>query len=154
MEEINAQASFLMKEGIRLMDDARPEAIAAALGYFDRALELRRGLPIETSPMLRYDLAACWLNRADAMTRPGIRKRSNWRFAHTMKQSLCFATCRCTKTHDFQSWPLHTRIVVWRYNASDISANATAIADLQKRSKSSSMPHGSATGCICWRQCG
>ncbi len=69
MEEINAQASVFMKQGIRLMDDARPEAIAAALGYFDRALELRRGLPFETSPMLRYDLAACWLNRADALVR-------------------------------------------------------------------------------------
>jgi tetratricopeptide (TPR) repeat protein len=69
VEEINTQASAFMKEGIRLMDDGRTKAIAAALGYFDRALELRRGLPSETSPMLRYDLAACWLNRADALMR-------------------------------------------------------------------------------------
>jgi len=69
VEEINTQASTFMKEGIRLMDDARPEAIAVALACFDRALELRRDLPIETSPMLRYDLSACWLNRADALMR-------------------------------------------------------------------------------------
>jgi len=67
--EIDMQASAFMKEGIRLMDDARPGAIAAALQCFDRALELRRGLPIETSPFLRYGLAACWLNRADALMR-------------------------------------------------------------------------------------
>jgi tetratricopeptide (TPR) repeat protein len=71
VEQINRQASVFMEEGIRLMDDARPEAMGAALGYFDRALELRRRLPIETSPMLRYDLAACWLNRADVLMRPG-----------------------------------------------------------------------------------
>ena len=75
MEEINAQASIFMEQGLRLMDGTRPEAIGAALGYFDRALELRRGLPIETSPMLRYDLAACWLNRADALVRPGKSKQ-------------------------------------------------------------------------------
>jgi tetratricopeptide (TPR) repeat protein len=65
--KINTQASVFMKKGIRLMDHTRPEAIAAALRCFDQALELRRRLPIETSPMLRYGLAACWLNRADAL---------------------------------------------------------------------------------------
>src|SRR5579872_3683758 len=67
VQEIDAKASVFMKEGISLMDEARPEAIAGALQCFNRALELRRRLPIETSPMLRYGLAACWLNRADAL---------------------------------------------------------------------------------------
>lgn len=67
VQEINTRASVFMKEGICLMDDARPEAIVAALQCFDRALELRRRLPIDTSPMLRYGLAACWLNRAEAL---------------------------------------------------------------------------------------
>jgi hypothetical protein len=71
VEEINMQASIFMHEGIRLMADARSEAIASALEYFDRALQLRRSLPIESSPALRYDLAACWLNRADALMRLG-----------------------------------------------------------------------------------
>jgi tetratricopeptide (TPR) repeat protein len=69
VQDINARASFFMKEGIRLMDEGRPGAFAAALQCFDCALELRRRLPIETSPMLRYGLAACWLNRADALMR-------------------------------------------------------------------------------------
>jgi len=69
VQEIDAQASVFMNEGIRLMDDTRSEVIAAALQCFDCALELRCRLPIETSPMLRYSLAACWLNRADALMR-------------------------------------------------------------------------------------
>jgi tetratricopeptide (TPR) repeat protein len=69
VQEIDTQASVFMRQGIRLMDDARPEAIAAALQCFDRALQMRRRLPIEASPMLRYGLAACWLNRADALMR-------------------------------------------------------------------------------------
>jgi len=69
VEEIDAQASVCMKEGIRLMDDARPEAIGAALQRFNRALELRRRLPIKRFPLLRYGLAACWLNRGDALMR-------------------------------------------------------------------------------------
>jgi len=71
VQQINAQASVWMEHGLRLLDDARPEATAAALECFDRALDLRRRLPIETSSMLRYDLAACWLNRADVLMRLG-----------------------------------------------------------------------------------
>ena len=41
------------------------------MGCFDQALELRRGLPIDAVPILRYGLAACWLNRADALVRLG-----------------------------------------------------------------------------------
>jgi len=69
VQEINAQASVFMKQGIRLMEGTGREAIATALRCFDRALELRCRLPIETSPMLQYALAACWLNRADALMR-------------------------------------------------------------------------------------
>ncbi len=51
-----------MKEGIRLM----PSDADAALVCFDQALELRRGLPTEV-PKHAYGLAACWLNRAEAL---------------------------------------------------------------------------------------
>jgi tetratricopeptide (TPR) repeat protein len=68
---INAQASVLMKRGIRLLNETQPEAISEALDCFDRALELRRGLPIDSDPVLGYGLAACWLNRADALVRLG-----------------------------------------------------------------------------------
>ena len=69
--EINvtdARASVLMEEGIRLLKSENDAD--AALLYFDRALELRRQLPGEM-PMHAYGLAACWLNRAEALTRLG-----------------------------------------------------------------------------------
>ena len=63
--EIDARASLFMREGIRLMqvgNDAN-----AALLCFDRALDLRRRLPTSV-PVHAYGLAACWLNRAEALT--------------------------------------------------------------------------------------
>jgi hypothetical protein len=70
-EEIKAadsQASRFMKEGIRLLYAGNnPDA---ALASFDRALALRQRLPTGV-PMHAYGLAACWLNRAEALTRLG-----------------------------------------------------------------------------------
>ena len=71
IQAINAQASVLMKRGIALINQAELTAVEEALSCFDRALALRRQLPIDTDPALRYDLAACWLNRADALIRLG-----------------------------------------------------------------------------------
>jgi len=68
---IDAQASVLMKRGIALMAEDRPGAASEALACFDEALDLRAGLPLDQSPLLRYGLAACWLNRADALMRLG-----------------------------------------------------------------------------------
>jgi hypothetical protein len=53
------------------MSHAQPDSVTEALVCFDRALELRRRLPIDAVPVLRYGLAACWLNRADALVRLG-----------------------------------------------------------------------------------
>lgn len=68
-QSINAQASVLMKQGIRLMADREPQAVAEAIRCFEDALDLRRRLPVETVPVFGYGLAACWLNRADALIR-------------------------------------------------------------------------------------
>lgn len=68
IEAIDARASLFMEEGIRLLQTENDAD--AALLYFDRALELRRQLPTEV-PMYAYGLAACWLNRAEALTRLG-----------------------------------------------------------------------------------
>ena len=69
VKAIDAEASVLMKRGIGLMSSAQPADITEALACFDRALDKRRALPIDDFPLLRYGLAACWLNRADALTR-------------------------------------------------------------------------------------
>src|SRR5262249_19557363 len=66
---LDAQASMHMKEGIRLLEESRANA-EAALHCFDRALELRRRLPIEIA-VYAYGLAACWLNRAEALMQVG-----------------------------------------------------------------------------------
>ena len=158
VEEINAQASVFMKQGIRLMDNARPEAIAAALGYFDRALELRRGLPFETSPMLRYDLAACWLNRADALVRlrkfrtdpiGALRIRRGDRSASRSTVARGLAISKTAGHCTPESWP---GITIPRY----LRYRRSYRRNFQQRSKSSrpNTPHGSPTGCTCWRQCG
>ena len=69
VQGIDAQASALMKRGIRLMSEESRDAVIEALACFDRALELRSCLPIERDPILKYGLSACWLNRADALVR-------------------------------------------------------------------------------------
>ncbi|MBV9507654.1 MAG: hypothetical protein JO323_21880 [Acidobacteriia bacterium] len=65
IEAINARASVFMQQGIRLLQSDNDAA--NALLHFDRALQLRRRLPTEV-PVHAYSLAACWLNRAEALT--------------------------------------------------------------------------------------
>jgi hypothetical protein len=69
IELINQQASTLMKRGIALMEEPRREAAIDALHCFDEALALRREIPAGHSPLQGYLLAACLLNRADALVR-------------------------------------------------------------------------------------
>jgi hypothetical protein len=69
VEAINAEASVLMKRGIAFMDEPRREAPIDALHCFDEALALRRRVPADHSPFQGYLLAACLLNRADALIR-------------------------------------------------------------------------------------
>ena len=69
VDEINSQASVLMKRGIALMEEPRREAAIDALHCFDEALEIRRRVPEDHSPFQGYLLAACLLNRADALVR-------------------------------------------------------------------------------------
>jgi hypothetical protein len=73
IEATDTRGSSLMKEGIRLMQSGNDAD--TALSYFDRALQLRRLLPTEV-PMHAYGLAACWLNRAEALTLLGPAHRT------------------------------------------------------------------------------
>jgi hypothetical protein len=65
IKAIDAEASVFMKKGIRLAQSGND---VDALPYLDHARELRRQLPTEV-PIHAYGLAACWLNRAEALTR-------------------------------------------------------------------------------------
>jgi hypothetical protein len=67
IESSDAQASFFMKQGIQLAQSGND---VEAILHFDHALELRRQLPTDV-PIHAYGLAACWLNRAEALTRLG-----------------------------------------------------------------------------------
>ena len=58
-----------MKRGVAFLEETRREAPIDALHCFDEALELRRRVPADHSPFQRYLLAACLLNRADALVR-------------------------------------------------------------------------------------
>ena len=69
VDEINNDASVLMKRGIALMEEPRREAAIDALHCFDEALVLRRRVPADHSPFQGYLLAACLLNRGDALVR-------------------------------------------------------------------------------------
>jgi tetratricopeptide (TPR) repeat protein len=66
-DDINSQASVLMKQGIRLLDAG---SAAEALPFFERALDLRKRLPA-SNPIYAFGLAACWLNLGDALSRKG-----------------------------------------------------------------------------------
>ena len=70
-DALNAQASVLMKRGIRLLAETDVNAWLEALECFDRALEMRLRLPVDLVPLFGYGLAACWLNRADILVRLG-----------------------------------------------------------------------------------
>lgn len=63
----NARASALMHEGFDWLRRAHGPDPARALACFDAAREIRRTLPLDRCPVFRYDLAACWLNRAEAL---------------------------------------------------------------------------------------
>ncbi|MBE7157237.1 MAG: hypothetical protein INR62_02155 [Rhodospirillales bacterium] len=83
IKAINTQASVFMKAGIQLLyseDNAE-----GALIQFDKALQLRSQLPTHV-PMDAYGLAACWLNRAEALTRQGPTHHSS--ALHAYNQAL------------------------------------------------------------------
>jgi len=67
----NQLASDWMHRGIDLLNENSTDKLGQAIRCFDEAIALRRALPLETEPFLRYGLSAGWINRGDAMTRLG-----------------------------------------------------------------------------------
>ncbi len=70
-EQKNAEASTWMKRGIALLNENTRESLTESLPWFDRAIELRRSLPLRENSWFGYVLAAGWMNRGDALTRLG-----------------------------------------------------------------------------------
>jgi hypothetical protein len=75
VDAINAAASGHVKRGIALMQPGDPARAIEALKCFDEALALRRQIPTSVAPFQGYLLAACLLNRADALVRLGGAER-------------------------------------------------------------------------------
>ena len=67
----NAIASGWMKRGIALLSENTTASLTQSLRWFDRAIALRRALPLHENSWYRYVLAAGWMNRGDALTRLG-----------------------------------------------------------------------------------
>ena len=63
-----------MKRGIALLEENSRSSLNIAVRCFNKAIELRGGLPLGSSPWFRYGLAAGWMNRGDALTRLGSRE--------------------------------------------------------------------------------
>lgn len=70
-QAVDAQASVHMKRGIGLLARATARDATEALACFDQALSLRSTLEADRLPRFAYSTAACWLNRAEALTQLG-----------------------------------------------------------------------------------
>lgn len=65
IDRLIAESSALLRRGIELVNGRGD--LDAALACFDRATTLRRRLPVDAHPEFAYDLAACYLNRGEAL---------------------------------------------------------------------------------------
>jgi len=65
-----------VRRGLDLLALETVSAWQQALACFDRALELRRGQPLEDRPWQRWGLIVAWMNRADALHRLGRHEAS------------------------------------------------------------------------------
>lgn len=70
----NEMASAWMKRGIALLNENTTPCLTGSLYCFDRAIELRRSLPLGEYPWYAYVLAGGWMNRGDALTQLGARE--------------------------------------------------------------------------------
>ncbi|SDT89018.1 hypothetical protein SAMN05444156_0467 [Verrucomicrobium sp. GAS474] len=74
---LNQEASDWMHRGMDLLPETSPAALEEAIRCFDRAIALRRTLPLEENPFFRYGLSAGWINRGDAFARLGTAPALN-----------------------------------------------------------------------------
>lgn len=65
----NLKANIWTNHGIALLTVNSADGWKQAVTYFDRAIDLRKSLPLDQSPVFPWGLAAAWMNRADALSR-------------------------------------------------------------------------------------
>ena len=65
----NELANLHTNRGICLLSGGEEEQLPAALEDFDRAIALRKDLPLEEEPGIRWGLSAGWMNRGDVLHR-------------------------------------------------------------------------------------
>lgn len=70
------EAAAAVRRGLELLAMEDASAWRTALAFLDRALELRRGQPLEGRPWQRWGVTAAWMNRADALHRLGRHEAS------------------------------------------------------------------------------
>jgi len=69
----NELANLYTNRGICLLTGGEEEKLPAALEDFDRAIALRKDLPLAEEPGIRWGLSAGWMNRGDVLHRMGNR---------------------------------------------------------------------------------
>ena len=74
--EIDQRASDWMHRGMDWMAQTAPGTQENAIACYNRAIALRRKLPLAENPRYRYGLAAGWMNRADALSRLGTKAKA------------------------------------------------------------------------------
>lgn len=72
----NELGNLHMSRGIALLTQGDEASLATALSDFDRAIELRKDLPFDETPMFRWGLSAGYLNRADVLLRTERREEA------------------------------------------------------------------------------
>ena len=65
--ELNKLANVETRRGIELLSCGDEVSLRESLLFFERAISLRRELPLDDDPIFRWGLSAGWLNRGDAL---------------------------------------------------------------------------------------
>ncbi len=73
-EEKHLGANIYTNRGIALMETRDPAELPAATHCFEKAIALRKGLPMDADPLYPWGLAASWLNLGEAMGRQDTKE--------------------------------------------------------------------------------
>ena len=81
-EHLNLVANLWTNRGIAKLDASTAEDVQMAVDYFQKAIELRQGLPMNESALYPWGLSAAWMNRADALMRLDAAKNRQQALDH------------------------------------------------------------------------